>query len=121
MIASVSGGLDPDGWESLADADPAIVGVLGTGADTFDEGGGSSSTSLAEFALLGQATWNPGVAWSLGFPIDSELGGFDVEFQYSTLDGQVVQGQVVFTQIPEPTAAVLLSLALGLWPLRRRG
>jgi hypothetical protein len=104
-------------------AGPQIVAALGPGADQFDAIGAVSSSVLAEFNLLGSATWQPGQSWSIGFPFDTGDPDFvlDPVFRFASPDGLVLNGgtvvpemvlaQAAFLIVPEPPAIALLGLA----------
>jgi hypothetical protein len=93
-IASLSGSLSPTGWASMDSAGPEIVNALGPGADQFDAIAAISPSLLAEFHLLGSATWQPGQSWSIGFPFDSDDPEFvlDPVFRFSTTGGFYLPG-----------------------------
>jgi hypothetical protein len=129
-ITSESGSLRPAGWASLESAGPAIVAALGPGADGFSMAPPDPS-SLAEFNLLGWATWQPGQSWSIGFPFDSQDPDFvlDAVFRFSSNEGVLLSGGTLVPEdgialavllvVPEPNTMALLGLAVvSLFQLR---
>ncbi|MGC9454753.1 MAG: PEP-CTERM sorting domain-containing protein [Phycisphaerae bacterium] len=107
QISSVVGNLNPAGWYSLTDRGEPGWEVLSSSDTLLAEAVGVISTDFY--------TLDPGGSVSLGSPVDAETPLEDLDFLYTSPDGELFEGTVV----PEPTTLGLLSLA-GLVFIRRR-
>lgn len=133
---AVNAGSDAD-HDGDSDGDDFLIwqrqsGQIPGPGDSWDEGGGSNSTQLAELFLNNASTLGPGESVSLGAAYDpgvSGVGNGDLTFQFglqgsSALDG----GGVVYvsslsaaTAVPEPaTLSLLVLFAAGAMTVNRR-
>jgi hypothetical protein len=121
MITSPSGSLSPTGWKGMSSSGPEVVAALGPGAAQFFAAN-PNINSLTELNPISSATWQPGQAWSIGFPFNSGDAGFarDAVFRFSSPDGFVLTGGTVIPPgqlfpaallvVPEPTSGMLCLL-----------
>jgi hypothetical protein len=90
-IWSVSGQLNPTGWESIADAvvnrPLDVINGLGAGALSFGELAATTG-NCAEATLSGMATFPAGTPWTIGTPVVATPGGTDtVTYTTEMVDG----------------------------------
>lgn len=101
QIESPGGAPDPSGWFSLQD-NPTFPGASSPGAgDGWEEGGGSSSTRMAEAYLLGSSTIGVSESVSLGMIYDRSVAAADLQFKFTLSDGRRMTGLVqYFSEVP---------------------
>ena len=124
-ITSRVGITQPCSLGALNSAGPEIVAALGHGADGFFMSNPTQS-SLAEFNLLGSATWQPGQSWSVGFPFELDDPNFslDAVFRFSSPNGLVLTGGTVGSARrifpgggaggPEPSTLLLTTFSVAI-------
>jgi hypothetical protein len=109
-IRSVSGSLDPDGWDSLdaqnidaTDGDDPGSLAGDSPLEGWDEADTQTENSLTEAFLLGESTLSNGDRLPIGNAYSRQVAGEDLEFNYGLTDGSFRGGLIEYVGDPGHT------------------
>lgn len=104
-VTSEIGALDPTAWSSIAPADGWLQA-------------NPSANTLSELNPTGSANFTASTDLSLGFVLDRPAPAFgveneDIRFRYSKPDGGFIEGDVIYTGLPNNTLTLVVDPTNG--------